>query len=104
MRKKKRNTQRVRTEDGALVATVENNLQRTALSCGDEIVLSYRNVLEVADDSDRLKYEVAYAVLGDAREAALQWREVRAALGLSPFVTEGAVRVVGGDAVLEERT
>ena len=93
---------RVRAEDGALVATVENNLWRSPYRCGDGIVLSRRNVLEVADDSDRLLYEVVCAVLGDRRDAALQWHEVRAALGLSPPVAEGAV--VGDDAVLEERT
>ena len=93
--------QRVRS-DGALVTSVENNLQLSTLRCGDEIVLSRRNVLEVVDDSDRLLYEVVCAVLGDRRDAALQWHEVRAALGLSPPVTEGAV--VGDDAVLEERT
>ena len=48
---------RVRAEDGALVATVENNLWRSALSCGDELVLSYQNVLEIADESDRLRFE-----------------------------------------------
>ena len=49
--------QRVRS-DGALVTSVENNLQLSTLRCGDEIVLSRRNVLEVVDDSDRLLYEV----------------------------------------------
>ena len=93
--------QRVRS-DGALVTSVENNLQLSTLRCGDEIVLSRRNVLEVVDDSEGLLYEVVCAVLGDRRDAALQWHEVRAALGLSPPVAEGAV--VGDDAVLEERT
>ena len=80
---------RVRVEDDALVATVENNLQRSALRCGDEIVLLCRNVLEVACDEDRLLYEVMCVALGDAREAALQWREIRAAMGLSSAVREG---------------
>ena len=93
---------RVRAEDGALVATVENNLWRSALSCGDELVLSYRNVLEIADESDRLQFECMCEVLGDRREAALKWHEVRTASGLSPAVREGAVLVVGGEA--EKRT
>ena len=41
-----------------------------------------------------MKIEVVCAVLCDRRDAGLQWHEVRAALGLSPPVTEGAV--VGG--------
>ena len=92
----------MRAEDGALVATVENNLWRSALSCGDELVLLYRNVLEIADESDRLQFECMCEVLGDRREAALKWHEVRTASGLSPAVREGAVLVVGGEA--EKRT
>ena len=48
---------RVRAEDGAFVATVDNNLQRSPYRCGDGIVLSRRHVLEVAGDEDRLQYE-----------------------------------------------
>ena len=86
--------QRVRS-DGALVTSVENNLQLSTLRCGDEIVLSRRNVLEVVDDSEGLLYEVVCAVLGDRRDAALQWHEVRAAMGISPAAKEGSVFCVG---------
>ena len=92
------NVRRVKA-DGALVATVENNLCRSPYRCGDEIVLSRRHVLEIAGDEDRLQYERMCVVLGDAREAALQWQKMRAAMGLSLAVREGVVLVVGDECV-----
>ena len=63
--------------DDLLSVTVDNDLLKSPLSCGDEITIQHEHVLEVADISDRLTFQTIAAALGSYREAALVWRDLR---------------------------
>ena len=64
--------------DGTFDATVENDLLRSPMKCGEEVVLDRRHVLEVADESDRLMFELLCVTLGEPGTAAELWRKLRA--------------------------
>ena len=61
--------------DGALVATVDNDLIKSPWRCGDEIVVQLKHVLETLDPKD-MSLVSLLSVLG-VSEAAMLWRELR---------------------------
>ena len=63
--------------DDLLRVTVDNDLLKSPLSCGDEIKIQREHVLEAADISDRLTFQAIATALGSHREAALVWRDLR---------------------------
>lgn len=78
--------------DGALVTSAENDLVRSPVRCGDEVVVWPKDVLETANDTDRVQFDLLCFLVGDPREAAMLWREMRAvAQGRSSPPRDGAV-------------
>ena len=61
--------------DGALVAIVDNHLIKPPWTCGDEIVVQRKHVLETLDPKD-MSLASLLSVLG-VSEAAMRWRELR---------------------------
>jgi hypothetical protein len=61
--------------DGALVAIVDNHLIKSPWTCGDEIVVQRKHVLETLDPKD-MSLASLLSVLG-VSEAAMRWRELR---------------------------
>ena len=62
-------------KDGALVATVDNELLKSQWKVGDEIIVLLEHVLETSGPSD-MTFESLLSVLG-LSEAAMLWRELR---------------------------
>ena len=77
--------------DGALVTSAANDLVHSSVRCGDEVVVWPKDVLETADDTDRVQFDLLCFLVGDPREAAMLWREMRVAQGKSSPPREGAV-------------
>lgn len=61
--------------DGSLVAIVDNHLIKSPWTCGDEIVVQRKHVLETLDPGD-MSLASLLSVLG-VSEAAMRWRELR---------------------------
>ena len=80
--------------DEALVVTVDNDLIRLPWKCGDEIVVQQDHVLEACDSTDMLTFAGLLAASGSASRAAVQWREMRVADGLSAMTKPGTVFVL----------
>ena len=66
-------------KDGAIVATVDNELLKSQWKVGDEIVVLPEHVLETSDPSD-MTFSSLLSALGSS-EAAKLWREIRLADG-----------------------
>lgn len=66
--------------DGALVATVNNELIRSPWKCGDEIVVQNSHVLEASDPND-MTFANLVSVLGSASAAVMSWHELRSRSG-----------------------
>ena len=61
--------------DGALVASVEDNLIYSLHRVGDQIILQPRHVLETANVRDYVVFQSLVSVLGN-NEGALVWRDL----------------------------
>ena len=68
--------------DGVISAVADNDLECSAVRCGDKLELRVHQVLEVADTSDMLDFINLSMVVG-ATEAALLWRAGRLASGVA---------------------
>ena len=68
--------------DGSFVGIVDNDLLRSPLRRGHEIVFQHSHVLEAAEPGEELTFKGLMAALGSASEAAMMWRDVREASGV----------------------
>ena len=68
--------------DGSFVGIVDNDLLRSPLRRGHEIVFQHSHVLEAAEPRDELTFKGLMVALGSASDAAVMWRDVREASGV----------------------
>ena len=68
--------------DGSFVGIVDNDLLRSPLRCGHEIVFQHSHVLEAAEPGEELTFKGLMVALGSAADAAMMWRDVREASGV----------------------
>lgn len=68
--------------DGSFVGVVDNDLIRSPLQRGHEIVFQHSHVLETAEPGDELTFKGLIAALGSASDAAMMWRDMREASGV----------------------
>ena len=81
--------------DGALVVTVDNDLIKLPWRPGDEIVVQREHVLETCDPTD-MTFAGLLAASRSVPEAAVRWREMRVAEGLSAQEKPRTVFVLPG--------
>ena len=68
--------------DGSFVGIVDNDLLRSPLRCGHEIVFQHSHVLEAAEPREELTFKGLMVALGSAADAAMMWRDVRETSGV----------------------
>ena len=68
--------------DGSFLGKVDNNLLRSPLRCGHEIVFQHSHVLEAAEPWEELTFKFLMVALGSAADAATMWRGAREAGGV----------------------
>ena len=68
--------------DGSFAGIVDNDLLRSPLRCGHEIVFQHSHVLEAAEPGEELTFKGLMVALGSAADAAMMWRDVREASGV----------------------
>ena len=81
--------------DGALLVTVDNDLIKLPWRPGDEIVVQREHVLETCDPTD-MTFAGLLAASRSVPEAAVRWREMRVAEGLSAQEKPRTVFCVAG--------
>ena len=63
--------------DGTLEARVENDLQLNSYKCGDAMEVRAEQVLETADEADRLAFSSLVAAMDSEVHGALAWHAMR---------------------------
>ena len=85
--------------DGSFLGVVENDLLRSPLRRGHEIIFQHSHVLEAAEAGDELTFRGLLAAMGSASEAAMMWRDVREASGVGVKARPRTWFVLPGDEV-----
>ena len=87
--------------DGALTASVANDLVLYPWKAGDEVTFCEGNILEVASLSDRSRFVQMVLVSGSGVEAARRWHHWRQSKGVGVAPRPRTQYIVGNDVILE---